>query len=334
MSSAKQPNNSISTYERIILFKNIPYWMYWLAIGTLGTLLGQIILRASHEKTLFWTALMIGVGGVGIYPTVLVWMAKHFYPTYMELSTIFWNDRKECENWVNNEFRKTFTLETHQVKLIIVFIVTLALVTISLIGLPFQSKIVNILATSGYILFAVICGQGAHVALNLLGVLSKVTKLKPNSPFYLSKPLPIISLLNYYSYNALFTTAGYIILTIAVWQGPYGFSFELQIWLAILAFFPLSMFFWSYYQIHIMLLKIKQEHLKVINQEVHRNLEKVLIGDTLESVERLDKVMGIQKKIQETSDWPVDFQGTATFVITLATAIIQIILAVTGFFKS
>lgn len=205
--------------------------------------------------------------------------------------------------------------------------------TISWLGFPFQTLTANILAVLGFIPLLIICGQGAYLLLDLLLVLRELVNLPPKVSFYLQSHPAIARLQNSFSSASLIVMLAYICLVLSIWQGPYGFSLEMQIWLTVLAFYPISMFFWSFFHVHILMLNVKNSHIKIVNKEVQETLERVLKNKKNDDVDRLEKLMGIQNKVQAMKEYPVEFQGTLTFIATFATVLIQIIISVRELLK-
>ena len=72
---------------------------------------------------------------------------------------------------------------------------------------------------------------------------------------------------------------------------------------------------------------IKNLNIEIINREVQRTLDYVLKNQKTDDVERLEKIMGIQNKVQTMKEWPIEFQGILTFIATLATVLVQIIIS-------
>jgi len=120
-------------------------------------------------------------------------------------------------------------------------------------------------------------------------------------------------------------TLGYISLIFALWYGPYGLSFEMQLWLTLLAFYPITMFSWSFLQVHNLIKSIKFTHVQTINESLQPLVRKVSEKSSLDDLNKIEKVMSLQTKVQTTSEWAFDLQGVATFVITLTTAIVQLV---------
>ncbi len=124
-----------------------------------------------------------------------------------------------------------------------------------------------------------------------------------------------------------------MLLVIAVWQGPYGLSAIMLIWLTILSIYPLSTFIWSTIQVHRLAQKAKQAHLDVVNGLVQANLREISEHNTIDAYQKLEKAMGIQVQVQKTQEWPLNIPDTITFLITVMTAVVQTTISLTTAFK-
>ena len=162
-------------------------------------------------------------------------------------------------------------------------------------------------------------------------VLSEIVKRPNRIPFFMLRHSVISTLQNYYLIHAFFIIFYYICLIIAVWQGPYGFNHSMLFWLGCIAFYPLIVFSFSFYQIHLLMKNIKQSYLEIINSEVQDVFNKVLNGHNLTDTYHLEKIMNVQYKIHTLAEWPISLNSTLTFLTTLATAIAQILIA--AYFK-
>jgi hypothetical protein len=293
-------------------------------MGAIGYFLGDLLIRLFNEPRLTLTQLIFA-GCVGVFPIVIEVFCQRFQKTMYSLSVILWDDKAQFEKWLTERTSRIFTLNSWPARITTGGIVFVALVTVSLLGMPFRSGILNCLALFGFMLLIVICGQGVYMMLDLLITIRQVTHRQPNVPFFRLPHPAITELSDQCALASLALAVAYIALVVAISQGPYGLSVEMQAWLAALAFFPISMFFWSLIQVRALMRSVKQSQLEIINAEIERNLQKVLKGEGIEDVQRLESVMDIQSKVQAVHEWPIAVQGALTFVVTSATLAIQII---------
>jgi hypothetical protein len=314
----------ICIYEKIILFKKIPYWIYYPLIGLGGFFIGDVLLRFYGEKQYYWTQILFA-SCIGIVPVIIIWISYSFQKTLRELSPMLWENQDDFKSWLQRRAIRIFSLSSFPSKAITLFVIVTGVVTIFAIGFPFKLQIVNSLAVTAFLLVLFVCGQCAYMLLDLLVTLREVVQRPPRFPFFLLFHPAIVNLQNFYSTIAIGVTLGYIGLIFALWYGPYGLRFEMQLWLTLLAFYPLTLFSWSILQIHNLIKSIKFTHVQAINDSLQPLVRKVSENSDLDDLSKIEKVMSIQTKVQTTSEWAFDLQGAATFVITLATAIVQLI---------
>jgi len=313
-----------STYKKLNPFRKIPYWVFWLSLGTTSYFLGDLLIRLFNERGFFVTQ-MFFAGCAGTFPIVIEGFSQRFQETMRSLSAILWNDKTQFEEWLTEHTIRLFTLSSWPARIITSGVTLLALATVFLLGMPFRSTILNCFALFGFVLLLIICGQGVYMLLSLLITIRQITHRQPNVPFYRLPHPAITELSDQCALASLLIGIAYIALVIAISQGPYGFSVEMQSWLAALAFFPISMFFWSLIQVRTLMRNVKQSQLDIINAEIERNLQRVLNGEELEVVQRLEKVMEIQSRIQAIQEWPIAAQGAVAFIVTFTTLAVQII---------
>jgi hypothetical protein len=196
------------------------------------------------------------------------------------------------------------------------------------------------------------------MCLDLLATLRELVLRHIQVSFFMMEHRTISKIQSYHAFVAATVTFAYIWLVIATWQSPYSLSKGiLQVWLTILSFYPLTLFVGSFLLIHIFMRNIKLSHLSVINKEVQEALKHVqnnsIIISTqmsfranlsntptfdegsyeirsnkgLEDVQRLEKLMDIQTKIENMREWPIGSQTTIAFIITLLTALTQVAIA-------
>lgn len=320
-----------SIYEKIIPF-HLSKWLFWPLIGTVTFFIGILIINLSKETGYFWTQIFFTGMSIGI-PLVFIWLNDNFRAALYPLSNILWNDSADFDSWVETRKRRLFTFESPVAKLLIVLAVALALITIFLLGLPFKSLGVNIIALIGFAFLTIENAHSAYTFLDFLITAHEIANRPINPPFYINTKYVISKLQNYYSSLTLFITGGYFAMAIAIWQGPYGITPELQIWLSFGAFYPLASFFWLFFQSHVIMQRIKHANLVAINQEIQTTYAQTMSKKSNEKLEQLSKIMELQDKVALLPEWPIELQGTITFAIAFITAIIQVFVSVSGLFR-
>ena len=314
------------TFETIILFKKIPYWLYWPAIGFLSFIFGEIMIWAFADYNFIWTLLLFS-GAIGTLPFVNIWFFYSFKKIMLKLTIFLWDNNVEFNIWLKNKETLIFTLSSWKAKFVTGFILVAGLITVILLGLPLKSGICNIMGLIFFAIVLIFCGNTLYISIGLLSTLREIVKRPNRIPFFMLQHPAISRLQNYYLIQTVLIVFYYLGLVIAVWQGPYGLNYAMLIWMTGLASYPLVMFFWSFLQIHYLMQNIKQTHLETINSEVQFALKKVS-SHNFKDINHLEKIMNVQDKIHAMPEWPISIGGILTFLITLATAIIQIVISV------
>jgi hypothetical protein len=311
-------------YERVIFIKKMPYWIFWPLVAIISFIFGYGLLFFTGENIYHFT-LLIFCSYIGLFQPILIWGSHSFQSRLNNLSNIFWEDTQEFNNWYIQTHKKIFLIESFQAKLLISFILIMGIFTIILLGLPFDCVYVNIIAIIwfSYVLF--FSGHCAYVFIAFLFTLHEVVAKTPHLPFFQFSHPAIVDFQNLYLATSILVTSGYFTLIIAIMMGPYGLINELQLWLSILAVYPILLFSWTYLESHKLRRIIKFQHIETINYKVQGVLKKVDENCNMIEIEKLEKVMDIQNKVQLVSEWPFNLQGIGTFIIALATAIVQII---------
>ena len=120
----------LSTYERIILFKRMPYWLYWSIIGLLGFVLGEVTLYLLNEQHFLITQVLFAAG-VALLPIVMISFSYQFEKGTAGLSGILWASDDEYRKWLTARKTRIFTLNSWASKLVTALVVTGALLTVS-----------------------------------------------------------------------------------------------------------------------------------------------------------------------------------------------------------
>ena len=315
-----------STYERIIP-SNIPYWISWPAIGVIAFVAGEVLVRIYHSGHYFLTQLLMSIGLCTV-PIAYIKFSHYFQKTMRAIHHTFWESEEIFNEWLINRSRRIFTFSSWQSIVITSLITIPGIITVLASGLPSRFRILNIFGLAFFTGILILCGQGLYMCLDLLSTLRETTLRPARVPFFRMANRVIAKLQTYYSFVAITVTVAYIGLVITIWRSPYGLSLAMQIWLTILAFYPLSLFLVSYFHLHILMQNIKYSHLDVINKEVQAALERMLYSTTLEDAQRLEKVMDIQLKVQAMKEWPIGSQGTIAFLFTFLTAAAQVTISI------
>lgn len=319
-------NDPRCIYERIIPFRSIPYYVFWPLVSVISFVGWQLLGWAFQEAT-YVGAQLVFVGWLSLGPVLFVASSHGFQATMEDLSPLLWDTSDSFRQWLDSRTEQVFTFRTWCARLVTTVVVVAGMVTVCW-ALPFRSVMLNVLALITFAGVLFLSGHTAYFILALLVTLRDVTHRTPNLPFY-GLPHPAIDRLQDYYFSASsFIALGYGSLVVAVWQGPYGFNLEMQVWLGVLSLFPLSMFLWTTGQVHVLIRNAKRLHLKSINAEVQYALQRVLDGTESEQVERLIKLMDVQGKVQSAKEWPFALGSALAVITSLAPLAVQVAIAV------
>jgi len=315
--------NNRCIYERLIFFKNVPYWIFWPVLSICLSVIGSVILFITGETQYPWAQLIFASYFGGI-PTLFIWFYYSFQRRMRNLSSILWESNEKFDEWLKEKLKEIFTLSSFPALFFTFLVVSMGHVTIYLLGYPFENNINNIFAAIVFSFVLFVCGHGGYTVIAVMVALHNVVKRNPRLAFFQFSHPAILDLQSIYSFLAMAIFYGYSSLVIALRNGPYGLSLILQIWVTILAFFPLFIFLFSFLQIHKLIANIKYKSVKEINTRVQFILDRLDENSRMIDLEKLEKLMNIQIKVQSISDWPLDLQGLGTFIIALTTALFQI----------
>ena len=287
-----------STFESLMIVPHIfPYWLYWPIIGVMFLGAEVLFLMILGDSDFFWTQLL-GSSGIAFLPMANIWLAHSFRTILIELSPLVWSDGNTFYRWLASEEKRIFTLSTWSSKLVTGLIVVLGVATVLVLDLPLKSTASNLVALALFSIVLLFSGQTLYVSIALLSALRKIRNIGMSIPFFMLPHASILRLQSLFSSAALMISAFYAALVIAEWQGPYGLIPLTLIWLVGLAFYPVTLFLWAFFELHYLLREIKLSQIKAINAEVNAALGKVLKEHKSEDADYLDKVMSIQGRIQ------------------------------------
>ena len=310
---------------------------YWVALPLLSALIfvcGEAVVALLKDNDFRATQAVFALG-LGLGPATLIYLAHTFESTLGgdgtdSLASVLWPPGGEghageaFDTWRWRWQRYTFGLRTGKAKIMVLLITAAGVATLVYSGLPFHSPVLNVACLILFTALLLLCGRAAFTFLQLLRFLTDIGRRDVYAPFF-RLPHPAISaLLRYYSWLALMTVAGYVVLVVAVWTGPYGPSLLMLLWLSVLAAYPIAMVCWSVIQIHRLMQRAKQHHLDDASRLVAEALTGAQISGSLKRVGALREAMTVQERLQQVSDWPFSAASGTAFAASVATVLGQI----------
>lgn len=322
----------LSTYERLVPHRKIAYWLFWPVLGLAAFVSGELI-RRYYGADHYWLIQFLFSMGVVLLPLIYI-QFSHFFQATIKDSPIFWENEVALDCWLEARVKRIFTFNSRGSIAVTALITVPGLITILVMGLPSKFRSLNIFGLIFFAAILTLCGHGLYMCLDLLRTLHELVMRPIHVPFFMMEHSVISKLQNYYAFVGATVSFAYIWLVVATWMSPYELSNGvLQTWLTVLAIYPLAIFIVSFQQIHVFMRNIKLSHLALINKEVQEALRQVQNNPakSLEDAERLEKLMDIQSKVEGVKEWPIGSQTTlaftVSFLITLVTAITQVIIA-------
>jgi hypothetical protein len=312
-------------YERIMLTRRVHYIPYWIAVGAVLFAIEQVLIRALGESGFFWVRLLVAYGGLCGIVITLIYMSRSFRAMMSELASVIEPPVADYGLWVEHKTQEIFSFTHWAARLMSALFVVGVTSTILLAVLPFRSSALNAVWIIGWQPFLIVSGHAAYSIIAGLDFLTQIVRYPVKVPFYRPNHPAIQSLSAFYSRAALVVLVFYIGLIAAVWTNPYGFTAPAVAWILVTGFLPLSLFLWSFFQIHGLLRRIKQINLDTVNQQVQVTLTLLQTTPSKENAEALAQIMDIQKKVEQEPEWPFTLEEIFTLIATAVAPISQIV---------
>jgi hypothetical protein len=315
-----------STFELAFLPPGRASWLFWPLLTLL--LWGGIEFASRLAGEPLHLGVRIFVLGFGWLPVPLLAMARYFAAVLDQVAPVLWDDQASFLAWRNERAHRLLTLHTGAAKAVTALIFLAVVLTLWLLGAPYRSLPLSTLVLLGVLLVAWVYAQSAYMVLGLLHTLYELSRRDLRLAFFYPPGRQLAPLLHFYTTLALVLTVYHLTLVTSLWTGPYPFGLPMMIWVAVLAFFPLTVFVLSIFLIHTMIARAKYNNVQVINANVQQALSEATTDTRTESAQRLEALMGIQEKVHGIREWPLEFGSALTLLVTIAAAVAQVVVAV------
>lgn len=321
---------SRNLYWHLTLFLKSKYIIYWLMLGTVVILIGEIVLYFFGEPRFICTEIFFAYFIIGAIPAVNLFSVNVFIKLIDALSHMFKLEVESFPSWIIQEGRKLFDVRYLPMWATSLSINFLGSLTLIAAGLPFKSELVNIITLIAIQPIFFICGQGAYFLAATMIFQYRLVRLSLSIPFleYCNRAIYKLSSSSYSL--AFFALIEYGGLFFAVRFGPYGDSDLMMPWLIGLAVTPIITFVWSIFQIHFLQQEIKLKHMESITSEIQRLFDEFISNPNLNNIDRLSKAVEIQRSVEQNKEWPISLQVVITLIITAAAAVSQILIAISS----
>jgi hypothetical protein len=331
MEDAMLTNTPRSTYAKPIISKKIPYWLQWPLIGLITFITHQILVYYFNERDYFLTSAFLSIF-ICLLPIIYAVGPVAFFDSVKPLIPII-DEKLGFDRWLHTRIERIFTFKSTYSRILTITVVIAGAITVNITEPLYTSNATKIFDFSAFILLLFICGQGAYVALDLIVSIKEIVNMPLVMSFYAKQSSIIKHIQRYFYFLTIKVTLIYAMLAIAVWAGPYGLNRAMQAWLIVLSLYPIGMFLWFFFQIHVLMLNIKQSQIIMANKEVQKLWGQVVRGDKFDVADDLTKMMDIQDRVEKFKEWPIQLGSTITFLVTLAAAVTQTVIAVVQILK-
>lgn len=313
-----------SVYEQYQPLSRFSRWIIWPLAGV-SCLAGGLILAHLAGVESYPAVLLIVAIGTAAVPLGTTWSCHKFQEVMESLNTLLWPSTSDCQEWIHNKSRAIFTLETRSSRTLSFFFFACAFLTYLLMDFPQGlegNRLILLLAATPVLVF---CGNCAYLMIVLIGAVHEVSRRSIlTAPFFRSPHPGTIRVQAFYSACAIIIAISYVCMVMCALLGPYELGFELKVWALTIALYPVGLFVFSLFSMHVILKNIKSHNISIVNEGLQRLFAVTPEIDTDTDLEKLDRMMSIQRQVESMHEWPHAIGGTITFISTLALAVAQV----------
>jgi len=304
----------MTAYDQIMITRRVHPMVYWFTASTLYFVLEESIFRAFGEHGFFWTRFIITYVVLAGVPTFTVMMSRSFKGVIQDLQSLIELPEENVDRWILDKLRVIFSFDTPLAKCIVILTLVFANLIAFIVGFPFSSNTFNILNFVILQPLLIIAGQSAYIVIASLRLLYQIVRYPLKSSFYKPGRLSTASLSNTFSLTAMVALAFYLLHALAIWFTPFRLNVWIITWGIVTAFFPLALFLWSFFQVHLLIRRIKIANIDAVNQQVQVTFSRLQSQPTKEQAELLNQMMEIQNKVEQTGEWPISKEEITTYL--------------------
>jgi len=318
------------------------YTVFWIVLSIAAATVALVMLRALGEILSLETVIAVWSLLV-VIPVSHLNISNEFHAMASDLKTFFKCDANEFRKWYQERLQSIFSAKSPVMwtTAILTNIVCTAIVV--QLGLPLQSSWLNALALIVFEVVAFASGQSVYTLLAELRLLKQFTNFAQCPHFYQSMPATLRKLSTMYLKSSVYILLVYLAVLIAIVRGPYGIPPILMLVLVGIAVFPTIYIMYSVFQIHLLMVKLREGTLAIIDKRIQQVLAEnwIIISGVdsefvdsdvdepdLDKVNCLAKLMDLRDKVEKMREWPWNFEGRITFTVSILTSIVQVVVAV------
>ena len=269
-----------------------------------------------------------------LVPIAIIYLSRKAESVFLNTSQYFKYDTKKegAKNWINSEIQKITSYKTASSKLVaaticVGFDIILFLIPDFRLNSPILSLLILLSLQAGFIMG----GHAGYVILSSLFFFSKFKIFKVEAPFLTPISIIVNPLSNLFYLAATIALFLYLMHDIALSFTPFVQSNAMAFWFTFGAFFPLIVFLWVFYQVHVLMQNIKIHYIGKINSQIQRLYSDLKNNLSKENTDTLRNLIEIQNQIEHSKTWQFNLSSLFTFVTTTALPIGQIVLSHLGY---
>ncbi len=306
-------------YEKYILIKRLHYVVYYFLVGTLALIIEELLLHTSGESSSLLFRILITYCSFTIFPIVPIYFSHEFrFTLHKTKSFLIPPNINNYESWVSKKTDDFFSLKSWPVQLSVFILGTSIMATILSFPKPYTAVFPNIIVYLSMLPGVYIGSHGVYFVFYILYFLSQYVKYPINVPFFMIQNEELKYIQAFYFRTALLVLFCYsAVIVLTIWPNPFSFSGLVLFWLSFLGFCPLILFLWSYYQIHILMLRIKQSFINICSSKLQTAMKELENKLTTDAVDKVLKLMETQSRVEKLPEWPININSSITFLVTL-----------------
>ena len=307
---------------------NLPMWMFWggVAAGLTGSFIVGTALAGETE----YTIAVVLLGALSASVSISVGLSRRRYTVVAEgLQPILWSSREEWETWFSSTSKRIFTFASWGSRALPLSIFFGGMTTVAIHQDPFDAAWLNLWAYAALGLLLLQCGHAGFVVYSVNRALVEAVGRKPTFPFFRIVHPAVTALERFWFSGSSAVAGGYLLLVLAIWLGPYGFTADMLWWMTALSLYPTGSFLFAATQTNGLLRTAKEDHVSLINKplQAFRGSDGNLAKQKPEDLERLKSLMEIQNLIEETREWPVGVLRAFTLALGLLVLATQVTIS-------
>ena len=198
----------------------------------------------------------------------------------------------------------------------------------------FPEHWLNIGVAVFFVPIVVVGAWGSFIAVGAVWAVVETTKDGLKAPFSVVRDPVIAGIEHGWRSAGFFIVVVYVMLLTAFSQGPHGLDGYLLAWLFVFAVFPLLWWGVGGFQLHRMLIDLKDDNITIARADVAK-LAVALAGDSSDvTLQEFNAALDIEAKVEAMPAWPSAPGGIASFVVAIVPIAIQSSLVYAGVAES